>query len=148
MCKFNEYAVQQRYGRAPKREQAVGYLKALKVIIGADGEIAEEEKNAFMRLMERMGAATDIVEEIEEFDFTTATLETVLPSMKPGGLRARMLLRDAVQIVRADGVYAVEEQAAVQRAAELLGLKTAFVSSIEALVELEEAVAKLTKSLL
>jgi tellurite resistance protein len=67
--------------------------------------------------------------------------------MKPGGLRARMLLRDAIEISRADGHYAQEEKAAVARAAKLLGVSETTVKSIESLVELEHAAKHLRKAL-
>ena len=148
MGEYNEYAVTQRYGQTPSRDLTLGYLKALKVIIGADGEIADAEMAALQDLMQEMGVAADIATEIDEFDYETGKLEEVLPNMKPGGRRARLLLRDAVQIVRADGIYAVEEQAAVAKTAELLKVGSGTLKAIEALVELEEAAAKLHKSII
>jgi len=41
MSGVNEYAVMQRYGQVPRKDQILPYVKALKIIMGADGEIAE-----------------------------------------------------------------------------------------------------------
>ena len=147
MSEYNEFAVTQRYGQVPNKEQAIGYLKALKIIIGADGEIAPDEQKAFDLLMQNMGAASNVIDEIAAFNLD-AKLEDVLSAMKKGGKRAKMLLRDAVMISRADGVYAKEEQEAVEKTAAILGFDLYFVRAIEALVEMEESVAKLHNALL
>lgn len=147
MSGVNEYAVMHRYGQVPRDDQVLAYLKALKVIIGADGDIADAEWEALVALLREMGASDSVLTAIEEFDNTSAKLEDVLPSMTAGGRRARLLLRDAVEISSADGVYAAEEQAAVKRCAELLKVEDSTLRAIEALVEMEGAVAKLYKSI-
>ncbi|MEW6731919.1 MAG: TerB family tellurite resistance protein [Acidobacteriota bacterium] len=147
MIQFEQSAVIKRYGTLPKEEQVIKYLKALKVIIGADGQIAEAELNALKKGMKRMGAPEDLVRQIEEFDISGVKLESVLPTLTPGGRRARYLLRDAIDISRADGTYAAEEKAAVARAAQLLGVSEEVTRSIEALVELEHAVNHLRKAI-
>jgi len=148
MAQYNQDAVSERYGRTPKSDQdAVSYLKALKVIISADGHIAKEELEALNKGLARIGASEDLKKQVESFNPQGATLESVLPTMKPGGLRARMLLRDAIEISRADGHYAAEEKAAVARAARLLGVSETTVKSIESLVELEHATKHLRKAL-
>ncbi len=148
MGSYNQAAVKSRYGRTPSNDDvAIGYLKAVKVIIGADGEIAAGEQKAFDRGMDRLGISDAIRKEVTDFDFKTGKLEDVLPEIKQGGLRARMLLRDAIEISRADGVYADEEKAAVAKAAELLGVSAQTLKSIEALVELEHAANTLRKAL-
>jgi uncharacterized tellurite resistance protein B-like protein len=144
----NETRVQERYGRLPSSDQqAISYLKALKVIVGADGEIPEAELNAFRKGMQRLGIPDSLVKDVEAFDFKSGRLEDLLPDIRKGGLRARMLLRDAVEVARADGTYAEAEKAAVAKAAQLLGVDEAIVKSIEALVELEHAAKHLRKAL-
>lgn len=145
--KYDANAVAQRYGKTPNDEQALKYLKALKVIVGADGTVAAAEMAALKKGMKRMGASDDLVKQIEEFDIKGVKLESVLPTLTQGGKRARYLLRDAIEISRADGTYADEEKAAVEKAAQLLGVDAATVKSIQALVELEHAVKRLNKAL-
>ena len=149
MANYDQTAVAQRYGRQPKSDKDVSqYLKALKVIISADGEVHEAERAALHKGLEKVvGASPELVKEIDSFDPHGVTLQSVLPSMKPGGLRARMLLRDAIEISRADGKYAAEEKAAIAKAAQLLGVDETTVKSIESLVELEHAVKHLRKAL-
>ena len=144
---MNTSAVKQRYGRLPAEEIIISYLKAVKIMIGADGEIAPEEMKALQAGMKRLGASDEVKATINDFDNEAADLVEVLPSMKKGGLRARMLLRDAIEISSADGVYAVEEKAAVAKAAELLGVGSQLLASIEALVELERGARHLRKAL-
>jgi uncharacterized tellurite resistance protein B-like protein len=144
----NESRVQERYGRLPSSDQqALSYLKALKVIVGADGEIPEAELNALRKGMQRLGISDAVAKEVEAFDFKTGRLEDLLPGIKKGGLRARMLLRDAIEISRADGTYADAEKAAVAKAAGLIGVDQDTVKSLEALVELEHAAKHLRKAL-
>lgn len=148
MVAINEARVKERYGRLPNSdEQALTYLKALKVIVGADGEIQEAERKALQKGMQRLGLSSALVSQIDAFDFKTGKLEELLPGFKKGGLRARMLVRDAIEIARADGTYADAEKAAVAKAAGLLGVDRATVRSIEALVELEHAAKHLRKAL-
>lgn len=148
MSSYNEYAVKQRYGRTPSSDDdGIAYLKAVKVIIGADGEIAPGEAKALEAGAKRFGLSAAVKKELDDFDFKSAKLDDVLPSMKKGGLRARMLLRDAIEISSADGTYADEERAAVHQAAEKLGVSAETVKSIEALVELERGVRHLRKTL-
>lgn len=149
MSQYDAQAVEQRYGRQPKSyEQALNYLKALKWVIAADGDIAESEWNALVKGMKRVGASADAVEALSAFDPKSTTLEALLPDFTKGGKRARLLIRDAIELSRADGVYAQEEKAAVQKMAEILAVDPSVVKSLEALVEMEHAVKRLRKALL
>jgi tellurite resistance protein len=148
MTKLDESRVKERYGRIPKADaQVAGYLKALKIIIAADGSIAPAEAAAFAKGMARLGVDDATRKDVDAFNPKGGKLEDVVPGIKRGGLRARMLVRDAVELSRADGTYAAEEKAAVARAAQLVGVEAATVGAIEALVELEHAAKHLRKSL-
>lgn len=149
MSEYDSRAVTERYGRTPKsRTQGLNYLKALKLIIAADGEIATAEWQALQKGMQRMGVSADVVETMTQFDPASSSLEELLADMKKGGKRARMLVRDAIELSRADGVYAAAEKAAVRRCADLLGVDAATVKALESLVEMEHAVKRLRKALL
>lgn len=148
MGKYQESAVVQRYGKTPSSDEEIAkYLQALKVIIGADGEVAEEEMNVLRKGMKRLGASEDLVKMIEGFNISGVKLETVLPSLTPGGKRARYLLKDAIEIARADGTYAQGEKDAVAKAADLLGVSQETRKAIESLVELEHASKHLRKAI-
>jgi uncharacterized tellurite resistance protein B-like protein len=148
MYQYNEAAVNARYGKQPSEDVTLGYLKALKIIIGADGEIAPKEAEALRKGMNRLGVSDEIVGTIERFKIKGVTLAEVLPNLTPGGKRAKLLIRDAIEICRADGVYAQEEKNAVYNAAKLLGVDEDTVRAIQSLVEMEHAVKRLRKALL
>ncbi len=149
MSQYDTQAVEQRYGRQPKSpEQALNYLKALKCVIAADGDIAEAEWQALLKGMKRVSASDDAIQAITDFDPHSTTLEALLPDFTKGGKRARLLIRDAIEVSRADGHYAQEEKAAVQKMAQILAVEPSVVKSIEALVEMEHAVKRLRKALL
>jgi len=148
MSNYDASAVTNRYGRIPKDEDQVrAYAKAVKIIVGADGAIPESEQKAMRKGLKRLGASEQVIGEVDQFDHADAKLEDVLGAVTKGGLRARMLLRDAIEISRADGHYAAEERAAAARAAELLGVDEMTLRSIESLVEMEHAVKRLRKAL-
>ncbi|MGV3523794.1 MAG: TerB family tellurite resistance protein [Candidatus Sericytochromatia bacterium] len=146
---YDIHAVRRRFEIAPEDETYVlKYLKALKVIIGADGEISDAEWQALVQWMNGRHIPQHLVDRLSEFDFTTTTLEQILPDLSPGSPQARRLICAAIEIAQADGDYAVEEHAAVQRAARLLGIKKDMVAALEGLVEMESAVQKMRKALL
>lgn len=149
MSTLDETKVKERYGRLPKGgdAQVEAYLKALRVIIAADGTTDPAELAALRKGMTRLGIGDATRKVIEAFDPKSATLESLLPGIKKGGLRARMLIRDAVELARADGTYAAAEKAAVAKAATIVGVDKATVATIEALVELEHAAKHLRKAL-
>ena len=148
MANYDTTAVKSRYGRLPKNDaQVLAYAKAVKIIIAADGSVPDAERKAMKKGLTRLGATDEVLAEFDKFDPAKAKLEDVIGGMRKNGFRARALLRDAIEISRADGHYAAEERAAAAKAAELLGVDRAVLHQIEALVELEHAVAHLRKSL-
>lgn len=145
---LNVEKVRERYGRLPGADQdVVSYFKALKLIASADGSFPEEERKALQKGMDRLGVSDDVKKAVDAFDAKSAKLDAVLPKMKPGGLRSRMLVRDAVELARADGTYAAKEKAAVAKAAKIVGVDDNTLRTIESLVELEHAVKHLRKAL-
>lgn len=145
---LNEEKVRERYGRLPKSEQDVAaYFQALKLIASADGAFPAEEERALHKGMARLGVGDDVRKAVDGFKPDGATLDSVMPKLKPGGLRARMLVRDAIELARADGTYAAKEKAAVEKAAKLVGVDDKTLGAIESLVELEHAVKHLRKAL-
>jgi len=146
---FDINTVMKRYQMSEETEErALRYLKALKLVIGADGDIADEEWLALEKFMEKHSVSQQLMQEISAFDITQSSLEQVLPDYQEDSPRARSLLRDAIEIARADGTYAPEENAAVMQAARWLGVEKETVLALEALVEMEAGVYKLKKALL
>lgn len=149
MSQYDANAVRTRYGRLPKSDaEVLAYAKAVKIIIGADGEIAPEEKKAFDKGLARLGASRSVIDELKSFDHAKAKLDDVVGGLRKGGVRARALLRDAIEIASADGVYAKEEREMAHRAATLLGVDHPTLHAIEALVAVERAAAQLRNAVL
>lgn len=146
---YDIHAVKRRFDIAPEEEPYVlQYLKALKYVIGADGEIADAEWEALLQWMQRMHVSKDLMQQVADFDALDVKLEDILPDFKKDSRGARSLIRDAIEIASADGTYAPEEDNAVMTAAQLLGVAPATVKALESLVEMEAAVQKLKLALL
>lgn len=147
---FDIHTVMKRYDmESDEQARALRYFKALKYIIAADGDIAEAEWAALSRWMHRHQLPQELVQAITDFDVSTVNdLSDVLPNYTKDSARARSLIRDAIEIARADGVFSHEESAAVQFAARILGVSQDTVMALEALVEMEASTEKLRLALL
>lgn len=138
----------ERYSSYVQPQHMLGYLKALKIVIAADGTLSDKEMQALRLGMRYMGVPEEVRQQVEAFEPQEARLLQVLPSFQLGGVEARYLLRDAIELAGADGVYALAERNAVNRIATILGVSPEVVRSLESLVELERASRRLKKALL
>jgi uncharacterized tellurite resistance protein B-like protein len=138
----------ERYAAYVQPQHLLGYLRALKIVIAADGVVSEKELHALRLGMRYMGVPEEVRQQVEAFDPQEARLLQVLPSFQLGGIEARYLLRDAIELAGADGVYALAERNAVHRIATILGVSSEIVRTLESLVELERAARRLKKALL
>jgi len=138
----------ERYSAYVPPQYVLGYLKALKIVIAADGTVSDREMHALRLGMRYMGVPETMRQEIEDFDPQEARLLQVLPGFRLGGIEARYLLRDAIELASSDGVYAQAERNAVNRIANILGVSSELVRTLESLVELERAARRLKKALL
>ncbi len=127
--------------------EVLGYLKAIKIVICADGMLSSSEMENLRKGMEQIGLDTDAMREIEEFDVRGVRLEDVLPQDELSEEGARKLLYTTIDTAKADGLYSEEERHAVARVAELLGVETSILHAIEALVDFENAADKLRTAL-
>jgi len=128
----------------------INYGYACLVIAGADGEVAPAEFDFLAEEARAMGATDDIIDAWRAYDFAGGDLNALLPTLVADSPinAARSLIYTAVKMSRADGHYAVEEQAAVAKAAGILGIDDHVVSAINGLVDLEDAVARTRAGLL
>lgn len=108
----------------------------LMIIIGADEEVAPEEREAFLDLQRRNGAPPELLEELEAFDWSSARLEDHLP-LQLSETWKRILLYDAVRLACADGVYEKREREAARRLTELLELEPEHLAHVEDLIDAE-----------
>lgn len=141
-------SVKARYGLVPDESLTRNYIKAMKIIIGADGEVSKEEWQRLKQGMLRLNVPDYLIDEIEDFDVSTATLEELIPDLYKNKKQARLLIRDAIEIARADGTYAEEEKEAVRQAAQLVKVAPEAVALLESLVVMEHAIGHMRRTLL
>lgn len=126
----------------------VRIARALKVVLAADGEIHPAELNEYLATCRQFGAPDDMLEELRQLDPAGTSLEECFEGMEPDSIPGRTLLYEVIKIATADAEYASAEQAAVTRAAELLGIDADTCAHLVALVEAERALRSLRISLL
>jgi hypothetical protein len=126
---------QRHFGRVVDYDEAMGHMKAVLVILAADG-VSQTERWAIEKSMRNIGVPEQMIVESLAWDPTSVRLEEVLAPVPKGGRRARELLRGAIRACSADG-YSREERETVMKAAHLLAVEPKVVYALEALVELE-----------
>jgi len=131
-------------------DMGVKYSSALLAIAGADGELASSELKWYIDEVTLMGASDDYIDAIRNIDWKNVNIEEVLSEVKFDcslNIR-RSLLYQAIKMSRADGVYHQKEKAAVERAAQILGVSQSVVESLESVAEMEEASERLLRLIL
>ncbi len=126
------------------------YGYALMAIAGADGVVSQDEEDWYLKeFVPAMLTPPEIVEEVLAYDFKKANLKDIVDHIQADmtGNFAKMLLYHAIQMARADGDYAEEEQQQVERIAQELGVPADIAQTIQYLVDTEERIAKMRKTL-
>lgn len=126
------------------------YGYALMAIAGADGEVSEEEQNWYINeFAPAVLTPPDVMYRVLDFDFENADLKEIVNNIQGDltGNFAKMLLYHAIQMARADGDYAEEERKHVEKVAEELGIPSDIAQTIQYLVDTEERIAKMRKTL-
>ncbi|NEP57548.1 MAG: hypothetical protein F6K31_11060 [Symploca sp. SIO2G7] len=122
------------------------YLRAVVAIASADGEASQKELDWFAEEQRLLGLPAEVIEEnIFKYDGKNADIEQLLGNVHydfPFNFR-RAMLYQAIKMSRADGVYHDKEKAAVDQAAQILGVEPSVVASLESLVEIEESTDRL-----
>ncbi len=132
-------------------EAYLNYGYVLLVIAGADGDVPESEMNWLINHQRMVGAPEEVLEKYKTFDYKNAKLEDLLPKIKgdaPNWSAPRTLLYHAIKMSRADKDYSKEEQEAVKKAAELLGVPEDITVALKVLVEMEEKTESMLKALI
>jgi len=124
------------------------YLKAVKLVLHEVGCLTPREQRAYARGLDMLDFSAEIRRELDAFDPQASSLEELIPDLKPGGVGARMILRDVVEIHGGDGTYGDDEKAQVAKVAAKLGVDAPTLRALEALVDMEHAVHRLRSSLL
>jgi tellurite resistance protein len=131
------------------REALELYGYAVQVIAAADGRLTREERELVFDDARRLGVTQDIIEAWSRFNWRSETVATILGKLKPhlDARMARRILYSAIRIALADELYAIDERAAIDEAADLLGVGASEIESLGALVRLEMGVAVLRRGL-
>ncbi len=128
------------YGEEIQRHHWSDYAKALMCIAGADGEISEDEMKWLLTdFIGILDISESEKQDLISFDYKNASLEELINKLSVGmpiNVR-RALIYDAVRMSRADSYYSPTERAAVEMAAELLGVPIYLAKTIEGLVSTE-----------
>ena len=150
LMEFTEYGRQVFKINKITKQVWINYGYACLTMAGADGEVAEAEFNHLADGAVAMGATEDIIQAWRDFDFKSGDLNELLPTLVADAPinAARSLVYSGIKMSRADGRYHPDEQGAVMKAAEILGVEAHVVSSLEALAEMEDSVERLRASLL
>ncbi|MGR9052401.1 MAG: TerB family tellurite resistance protein [Gammaproteobacteria bacterium] len=129
---------------------AISYGTAIMVIAGADGELSDEEFQWFIDDIEQLFSnTTEYFEALRQVDWRKASIDEILESIHydfPINFR-RTLLYQAINMSRADGIYAEKEKASVAKAAQILGIENNTLTCLESLVETELALGRLRLSM-
>lgn len=144
---YDRHAVMSRYGRTPDEDaHALNYLKMLKIVMSRDGELRDAE--AFETFLHGLGIAAELVAQVDAFATAGVTPKHVVPAMRDDGQLARLLIRDAIELMSQDGVYTFKERHAIAQLGHQLGVRLPTVRALETLVELERSAARLHQALL
>lgn len=136
---YDDFFRDERYGLSGPmpHEFAMNVGKAILTVAGAEGSVSASEMGWFLDMVDALGAPPEAVEQFRRFDYKSAKLENLLtPELRP---LARIILFEAMNVARVDGIHDKERQAAV-KAARVLGVDASFVSAVEAYFSVEEAV--------
>lgn len=128
--------------RHMSHESLVQYGQAVQLIAGAGSRMSFAEVEVFYEMAKLRGVPETIVSEWKKFEVTEHDIVDVLCSLEDSltDKTRRLLVLDAVRTASADGVYPHEEEEAVRKAAEALGLDEKEVVKIEILASLEKNV--------
>lgn len=129
---------------------AVKYSGVLMAIASADGELTEQELDWYIEEQILIGGTEEYIEAIAAIDWRNANIEELLGEIKdyfPLNC-SHCLLYQAIKMSRSDGSYHDKEKAAVARAAKILGIEDSVVTSMEALVEMEDATDRLRRAMM
>lgn len=131
-------------------ETQLYYGYALMIIAGADGIVSDEEKGWYQYIYavdEQTPPA--ILEKVLNFDFRTLTIEECIQKFDTDVSInfGRTLLYNSIKMSRADLHFAEAEKKAAIKAARLLGVDVNIAHTIEYMIDSEEKVAKMRKTL-
>ena len=132
---------------------AVDYSVILMAIAGADGELSAAEIQWYIDEQKLLVVdSEEYIEAIRNADWKNINIKEALEAFLAESqlpLNARLgILYQAIKMCRADNEYHKDEKAAIDKAAQILGVKREVVTALESTAELEETTDRLRLSLL
>lgn len=131
-------------------DSGIYHSHILLAMAGADGNLAEEELGWYINELVLLGCTEEYISTVKNLDWRNANIEELLGKINfdfPMNSR-KTILYQALKMCRADKEYHQKEREVVQKAAQILGIKTTEVKAIESLVEMEETADQLRYALL
>ena len=138
------------FGHNMSEELHLHYGYALMSIAGADGEVAKKEidwyKNEFAPSAK---VPRHIIDKVIHFNYKIADLRYIFSKIENdiSISFSKTLLYHAIKMARADLIYADEEREMVEHASKLLGIPYDIAQTIQYLVDTEERIEKMRKTL-
>jgi hypothetical protein len=124
--------------------QRMKVFRLLSVVAGAD-QFVEAEKSYGFGVVQAVGGTQAELDELNKFDPSKEVLgDHFTDELAPLG---RIILYQAIKVARSDGEYSSEERAWAKKMAGLLEIDPITLVQIESLVDAEEALRNLRKSL-
>lgn len=126
------------------------YGYALMSIAGADGEVSKKETNWYKNeFAPSAKVPRDIVDKVVHYNYKIADLKYIFSKIELdiSISFSKTLLYHAIKMARADSIYAEEERTMVEKASKLLGIPYDIAQTIQYLVDTEERIEKMRKTL-
>ena len=128
----------------------LNYGYALMTIAGADGSVSKKEKDWYRKEFAPLAKVPlNIVDKVVNYNFKIGDLKHIIAQIKTdiSVNLSKTLLYHGIKMSRADTVYANEEKDMVQDAAKLLSIPQDIAQTIQYLVDTEERIEKMRKTL-
>ena len=147
--KHNPWVTQQLGYSFATYESMQATCEILMAVAGADKKISDPERAWLDELTVIAGIPREIRDGLKTFDYENASVSELIPRLSIDVTMNlnRALVYLAIQMARADRRYALEEQEAAHTAAQLLGVQIDVAFDLEKLVELENSLADMRRSM-
>lgn len=132
------------------REALELYGQAVQVIAAADGRLTRDERELVFEDARRLGVPADIIEGWLRFNWRSETVASILARFAPYAepRLTHRIIYSAVRVAVADELFTIDERAAIDEAADILGIAPEEVEAMTALVRMEMGIAVLRRGLL
>ncbi|MEV0650365.1 hypothetical protein AB0I28_34410 [Phytomonospora sp. NPDC050363] len=150
MLKVSEHT-RAEYGIAAATATAMlHYGFVLLAIAGGDEEVGNAQLDWLIKHQRRFGAPDEVIDQYLDFDHRSADIVSLVRDIAtdvPTWAAAPHLIYHAIQMCTVDGTYDIGVQRKVTRAARRLGVTDDIILTIQTLIDMEKAAAKMRRAL-